>query len=152
MPFSLVIFSLWILLFRMFSVAVMCFFLGVKLNSFRLLNGKRKSFKASSNLKPVFIGWMHYSKPEEIVYLNSVKIIMNNSHVVHCMPFWITYKTCNNTLDFRETAACLHSVSYTTLFFWHPHAGNPTIETQDSWFSQLLLLWTPHLEFTPTSP
>ena len=50
------------------------------------------------------------------------------------------------------TAACLHSVSYTTLFFWHPHAGNPTIQTQDSWLSHLLLLWTPHLEFTPTRP
>ena len=35
-----------------------------------------------------------------------------------CLPLW--------------TAACLHSVSYTTPFFWHPHAGNPTIQTQDS--------------------
>ena len=34
---------------------------------------------------------------------------------------------------------CLHSVSYTTLFFWHPQAGNPTIQTQDSWLSHLLL-------------
>ena len=34
----------------------------------------------------------------------------------------------------------------------HPHAGNPTIQTQDSWLSHLLLLWTPHLEFTPTRP
>ena len=50
------------------------------------------------------------------------------------------------------TAACLHSVLYTTLFFWHPHAGNPTIQTQDSWPSHLLLLWAPHLEFTPTRP
>ena len=50
------------------------------------------------------------------------------------------------------TAACLHSISYTTLFFWHPHAGNPTIQTQDSWLPHLLLLWTPHLEFTPTRP
>ena len=39
---------------------------------------------------------------------------------------------------------------YTTLFFWHPHAGNPTIQTQGSWLSHLLLLWTPYLEFTPT--
>ena len=50
------------------------------------------------------------------------------------------------------TAACLHSVSYATLFFWDPHAGNPSIQTQDSWLSHLLLLWTPHLEFTPTRP
>ena len=55
-----------------------------------------------------------------------------------CLPLWI--------------AACLHSVSYTTLFFWQPHAGIPTIQTQDSWLSHLLLLWTPHLEFTPTRP
>ena len=55
-----------------------------------------------------------------------------------CLPLW--------------TAACLHYVSYTTLFFWHPHAGNPTIQTQDSWLLHLLLLWTPHLEFTPTRP
>ena len=47
-------------------------------------------------------------------------------------------------------SACLHSVSYTTLFFWCPHAGNPTIQMQDAWLSHLLLLWTPHLEFTPT--
>ena len=33
-----------------------------------------------------------------------------------------------------------------------PHAGNPTIQTQDSWLSHFLLLWTPHLEFTPTRP
>ena len=46
------------------------------------------------------------------------------------------------------TATCLHSVSYTTLFFWHPHAENPAIQTQEC----LLLLWTPHLEFTPTRP
>ena len=31
------------------------------------------------------------------------------------------------------TATFLHSVSYTTLFFWHPHTENPTIQTQDSW-------------------
>ena len=36
---------------------------------------------------------------------------------------------------------CLHSVSCTTLFFWHPHAENPTIQLQDSWLSHLLLLW-----------
>ena len=45
-----------------------------------------------------------------------------------------------------------NSVSYTTLFFWHPQAENPTMQTQDSWLSHLLLLWTPHLEFTPTRP
>ena len=55
-----------------------------------------------------------------------------------CLPLW--------------TAACLHSISYTTLFFWHPHAGNPTMQTQDSWLPHLLLLWTPHLEFTPARP
>ena len=54
-----------------------------------------------------------------------------------CLPLW--------------TATCLHSVSYTTLFFWHPHAEN-TMQTQDSWLSHYLLLWTPHLEFTPTRP
>ena len=26
------------------------------------------------------------------------------------------------------------------------------LQTQDSWLSHLLLLWTPHLEFTPTRP
>ena len=45
-----------------------------------------------------------------------------------CLPLW--------------TAACLHSVSYTTLFFWHPHAGNPAMQMQDTWLSHLLLLWT----------
>ena len=45
-------------------------------------------------------------------------------------------------------ATCLHSVSYTTLFLRHPHAKNPTIQTQDSWVSHFLLLWTPHLEFS----
>ena len=44
------------------------------------------------------------------------------------------------------TATCLHSVSYTTLFFWHTNAENLTIQTQDSWLSHFLLLWTPHLE------
>ena len=29
---------------------------------------------------------------------------------------------------------------------------NPAIHTQDSWLSHFLLLWTPHLEFTPTRP
>ena len=46
-----------------------------------------------------------------------------------------------------STATCLHSVSYTTLFFWHP-----AIQTQESWLSCFLLLWTPHFEFTPTRP
>ena len=55
-----------------------------------------------------------------------------------CLPLW--------------TAACLLSVSYSTLYFWHPHTGNPTIQTQDSRLSHLLLLWTQHLEFTPTRP
>ena len=32
------------------------------------------------------------------------------------------------------------------------HAGNPTIQTQDSWLPHFLLLWTPRLEFTPTRP
>ena len=53
-----------------------------------------------------------------------------------CLPFW--------------TATCLCSVSYTMLFFWHLHAEDPTIETQDSWLSHFFLLWTAHLEFTPT--
>ena len=43
-----------------------------------------------------------YSKKKQFTRLNSVKIIINNSHVMHYMPFWITYKTCNNTPDFRE--------------------------------------------------
>ena len=55
-----------------------------------------------------------------------------------CLPLW--------------TATCLHSVSCTTLFCWHPHAENPAIQTEDSWLSHFLLLWTPHLEFTPTRP
>ena len=55
-----------------------------------------------------------------------------------CLPFW--------------TAKCLHSVLYTVLFFWHPHAENPAIQRQDSWLLCFLLLWTPHLEFTPTRP
>ena len=29
------------------------------------------------------------------------------------------------------------SRTYTTLFFWHPYAENPTIQTQDSWLSHL---------------
>ena len=49
-----------------------------------------------------------------------------------CLPFW--------------TTTWLHSVSYTTLFFWHPHAENPAIQMQESWLSCFLLRWTPHLE------
>ena len=45
-----------------------------------------------------------------------------------CLPLW--------------TAACLHSISYTTLFFWHLHAGNP-IQTQDSWL--LYFCFGPHI-------
>ena len=55
-----------------------------------------------------------------------------------CLPLW--------------TATCLHSISYTTLFFWHPHAENPTTQTQDSRLSHLLLLWTPHLHPTRQCP
>ena len=40
-----------------------------------------------------------YSKKKQFTRPKSVKIIINNNHVVHYMPFWITYKTCNNTLD-----------------------------------------------------
>ena len=32
------------------------------------------------------------------------------------------------------------------------HAENPIIQTQDSWISHLLLLWTPHLKITPIRP
>ena len=46
----------------------------------------------------------------------------------------------------------VYTVSYTTLFFWHPHAENPTIQMQDSWLLHFLLLWTPHWEFTSTRP
>ena len=55
----------------------------------------------------------------------------------HCQIIFACY--------FRKSsiAVCLHSVSYTTFFFQHPHAGNPKIQTQDSWLSHLLLLWTP---------
>ena len=44
------------------------------------------------------------------------------------------------------------------LIQWHndsssdTHAENPTTQMQDSGLSHLLLLWTPHLEFTPTRP
>ena len=47
--------------------------------------------------------------------------------------FWSCLPLC--------TAACLHSVSYITLFFLHPHAGNPTIQTQDSWLSFEFHIW-----------
>ena len=49
-----------------------------------------------------------------------------------------------------ELLHVLHSVSYTAIFFWHTHAENPAIQTQESWLSCFLLLWTPFLEFTPT--
>ena len=42
---------------------------------------------------------------EETIYpakFGRKKSIINNSHVMHYMPFWITDKTCNNTPDFRE--------------------------------------------------
>ena len=55
-----------------------------------------------------------------------------------CLPLW--------------TAACLHSVSYTTIFFWHPHAENPTIQTQDSWIPHLLFLRTPHFTSLALDP
>ena len=32
------------------------------------------------------------------------------------------------------------------------HAKTPAIQTQESWLSCFLFLWTPHLEFTPTRP
>ena len=43
-----------------------------------------------------------HSKKKQDTRLNSVKIMINNSNVMHYMPFWIIYKTCNNTPDFRE--------------------------------------------------
>ena len=46
----------------------------------------------------------------------------------------------------------VYTVSYTTLFFWHLHTENPTIQTPDSWLLHFLLLWTPHWEFTSTRP
>ena len=58
----------------------------------------------------------------------------------------------SNSKTLLWTATCLHSVSCTALFFWHPHAENPAIQMQDSWLSHVLLLWTPHLEFIPTRP
>ena len=47
-----------------------------------------------------------------------------------CLPLW--------------TATCLHSVSYTTICFWHPHAENPAIQTQDS------TAFAPSLALDPT--
>ena len=47
----------------------------------------------------------------------------------------------------NEDAFGIHSISYTTLFFWHLHDENPAIQTQESWPSCFLLLWTSHLEF-----
>ena len=44
----------------------------------------------------------------------------------------------------------VYTPSRTLHFLWCPNAGNPTIQTQDSWLSHLLLLCTPHLEFTAT--
>ena len=81
---------------------------------------------------------------------------------LHCLPISERIKDkvgcmCFNAINgsgpaYLWTATGLHSVSYTTLFFWHPHAENPTIQTRDSWLSHFILLWTPHLEFTPTRP
>ena len=41
---------------------------------------------------------------------------------------------------------------YTTLYFWHPRAENPAMQTPEPWLSCFLLLWIPQLEFTPTRP
>ena len=42
----------------------------------------------------------------------------------------------------------VYTPSCTLCSFSDTHAENPTIQTQDSWFSHCLLLWTPHLENT----
>ena len=47
---------------------------------------------------------------------------------------------------------CYMSTLRLVFFFGHSHADNPAIQTQDSWLLHFLLLWTPHLEFTPTRP
>ena len=72
-------------------------------------------------------------------------------NVLSCLYVFQCYKWFWSCLPLC-TAACLHSVLYTTFFFGHSHAGNPTIQMQDSWLLHLLLLWTPHVEFTPTRP
>ena len=43
-----------------------------------------------------------FQEEEKITRPKFRKTIINNSHVMRYMPFWITYKTCNNTPDFRE--------------------------------------------------
>ena len=59
---------------------------------------------------------------------------------------------CFRAINFFWSCLPLWTVPYTTLFFWQLHAENPTIQMQDSWLLHLLLLWTPHFEFTPTRP
>ena len=112
----------------------------------------RKPKQQKQTTKTSYAPWIWYSGykwvKETVCYLCQVyrPAVVHLRHTVFqcynwfwsCLPLW--------------TAACLHSISYTTLFFWHLHAGNPTVQTQDSWLPHLLLLWTPHLEFSPTRP
>ena len=44
----------------------------------------------------------------------------------------------------------LRLVHYALLLTPYPHAKNLAIQKQDSWLSHILLLWTAHLEFSPT--
>ena len=54
-----------------------------------------------------------YSKKKQYTRLNSEKNIINNSQVMQCMHFWITYKTCNNTPDLREAKNKINKKSLT---------------------------------------
>ena len=93
----------------------------------------------SLSLSPVLLGWRysnwrhdlapcyHHSTRTPLLGKNTLKKytgfpfenVLSRLYVFQCYKhFWSCLALW--------TATCLHSVSYTTLFFWHPHAENPT--------------------------
>ena len=105
-----------------------CLFMGTHNSVIQPLQ-KVQNFAASLVLlAPVtstqHLSWKKYTgfPFQNVLSIKSLVVFQCNKWFLSCLPLW--------------TAACLHSVSCTTL----------------SWLPHLLLLWTPHLEFTPTRP
>ena len=97
----------------------------------------------------VLLAPCHHHLTPLLVKLHWLPISERIKYKVACMCF-SAISDCgpahlSEPLHVYTPSRTLRSSSDTNL-----HAGNPTIQTQDSWLSHLFLLWTPHLEFTPT--
>ena len=86
-----------------------------------------------------------YPSPAKAALASHFRVhkIQSCMHVLPCYKWFWSYLPL-------WTPTYLHSILHALLSFRLPHAQNPTIQTQDSWLSHFLLLWTPHLEFTST--